>query len=101
MNQPMNRLLLCALLFALPLAACKRKPSTAPVPEAPAVPPNPEVDLKALNEAVRAHVMGNMKEPATLEDLVKAGYIKRLPSAPPGKKYVLSPDKGSVRLVNQ
>lgn len=99
---PMNRLLLCVLLCALPVAACKRKPSsTATVPEAPAAPPNPEVDLKALNEAVRAHVMGHLKEPATLEELVKAGYLKRLPTAPPGKKYMLSPDRGSVLLVNQ
>ena len=71
------------------------------MPEAPAAPPNPEVDLKALNEAVRAHVMGQLKDPDTLDDLVKTGFIKRLPSAPPGKKYVLSPDKKSVLLMNQ
>jgi len=98
----MNRLLLCTLLAVLPLAGCKRKPAGAgAAPEAPAAPPNPEVDLKALNEAVRAHVMGQLKDPATLDDLVQAGFIKRLPTAPPGKKYVLSPDKKSVLLVNQ
>ena len=97
----MNRLLLCALVCTLPLAACRRKPAEAPVPEAPAAPLNPEVDLKALNEAVRAHVMGLTKEPAVLEDLVKAGFIKRLPTAPPGKKYVLNPEKTGVLLVNQ
>ncbi|MEQ2010130.1 MAG: hypothetical protein ABMA26_25385 [Limisphaerales bacterium] len=98
----MNRLLLCTLLFALPLTACKRKPSsTSTAPEAPAAPPNPEVDLKALNEAVRAHIMGLLKEPATLEELVKTGFIKRLPAAPPGKKYVLDPKKASVLLVDQ
>lgn len=94
----MNRLLLCALLVVLPLAACKRRSAA---PEAPAAPANPEADLKALNEAVRAHVMGLMKEPATLEELVKSGFIKRLPAAPEGKKYALSPDKKSVLLVNQ
>lgn len=98
----MNRLLLCALLCALPLAACKRKPSgAATAPEAPAAPPNPEVDLKTLNEAVRAHIMGLLKEPTTLEELVKTGFIKRLPAAPPGKKYVLDGKKGSVLLVDQ
>ncbi|MEN9574795.1 MAG: hypothetical protein RL514_2650 [Verrucomicrobiota bacterium] len=96
----MNRLLLGALLVALPLAACKRKPA-APEVQLPAAPPNPEVDLKALNEAVRAHVMGQLKDPATLDDLVQAGFIKRLPTAPAGKKYVLSPDKKSVQLVDQ
>ncbi|MSU26596.1 MAG: hypothetical protein EXS27_01625 [Pedosphaera sp.] len=96
----MNRLLLCALLVALPLAACKRKPA-APEAQLPAAPPNPEVDLKALNEAVRAHVMGQLKEPTTLEDLVKTGFIKRLPAPPPGKKYVLDAKKASVLLVDQ
>ncbi len=98
----MNRLLLCALLCALPLAACKRKPTVAgTAPEAPAAPPNPDVDLKTLNEAVRAHIMGQPKEPTTLDDLVKAGLIKRIPTAPPGKKYVLDVKKAVVLLVDQ
>jgi hypothetical protein len=42
-----------------------------------------------------------LKDPAALDDLVQAGFIKRLPTAPPGKKYVLSPDKKAVLLVNQ
>jgi len=98
----MNRLLLCALLFALPLAACKRRASSTPTaPEAPAAPPNPEVDLKALNEAARAYTMGQLKDPASLEDLVKEGFIKRLPTPPPGKKYVLDTKKATVSLANQ
>ena len=98
----MNRLLLCALLVALPLAACMRKPAAgAAASEAPAAPSNPEADLKALNEAVRAHVMGLLKEPASLEELVKSGFLKRIPPAPAGKKFVLSPDKTTVLLVSQ
>ena len=97
-----ERLLLCALLCTLPMASCKRKPASASTaPEAPAAPPNPEVDLKVLNEAVRAHIMGQLKEPATLEDLVKTGFVKRLPTPPPGKKYVLDAKKSSVLLVAQ
>ena len=98
----MNRLLLCALLVAIPLAACKRKPAAgATAPEAPAAPSNPEVDLKALNAAVVAYAMGQLKEPATLDDLVKTGFIKRLPTPPPGKKYVLDAKKSSVLLVDE
>ena len=98
----MSRLLLCALLVALPLAACKRKPAPgAAAPEAPAAPSNPETDLKVLNDAVRAHVMGQLKEPTTLEDLVKTGFIKRLPTPPPGKKFVLDAKKSAVLLVDQ
>ncbi|PAW76016.1 MAG: hypothetical protein B9S33_21280 [Pedosphaera sp. Tous-C6FEB] len=96
----MNRVLLVALLVALPLAACKREPA-APEVQLPAAPPNPEVDLPALNQAARAYVMGQLKDPATLDDLVKEGFLKRVPTAPTGKKYVLSPDKKSVQLVNQ
>ena len=98
----MNRLLLCALLFALPLAACKRKPATATVPEAPAAAaPNPVEDLKALNDAVRAYTMGQLKDPSTLDELAKSGFIKRLPTPPPGKKYVLDTKKSAVFLVDQ
>lgn len=94
----MRRLLLCLLLCTLPLAACKRRPAASAQPEAPATPPNPEADLKALNEAARAYFMGQLKDPAALDDLVKDGFLKRLPTPPPGKKYVLSPDKKSVLL---
>lgn len=97
----MRHLILCLLLGALPLTACKRKPAAPAQPEAPAAPPNPEVDLKALNEAARAYFMGQLKDPDSLEDFVKAGFLKRLPAAPPGKKYVLSPDRKSVQLVSQ
>ena len=98
----MRWLLLCALLVALPLAACKRKPAAgATAPEAPAAPSNPEADLKALNAAVVAYAMGQLKEPATLDDLVKTRFIKRLPTPPPGKKYVLDAKKSSVLLVDE
>ncbi len=97
----MHRLLLCALLCVLPLAACKRRANAPAAAELPAAPPNPEVDLKALNEATRAYFMGELKEPDSLEALVKAGFLQRLPTAPPGQKYVLSPDRKSVRLVAQ
>ncbi len=98
----MNRLLLCALLFALPLAACKRRSASPPAaPDAHPTPPNPVEDLRALNDAVRAHVMGQLKEPDTLDDLVKTGFMKRLPTPPPGKKYVLDAKKSSVKLVDR
>jgi hypothetical protein len=45
--------------------------------------------------------MGQLKDPATLDDLVKEGFLKRVPAAPAGKKYTLSADKKSVQLVNQ
>jgi len=96
------KILLCASLAVVALGGCKRKASPlTPAAETPALPANPEADLKALNEAVRAHVMGQLKEPATLEDLVKTGFIKRLPAAPPGKKYVLDEKKSGVLLVDK
>lgn len=96
----MRRGLLVFLAAACLLGACKRRPVSPAPPEAPAAPPNPEVDLKVLNDAARAYFMGELKDPGSLEDLVKAGFLKRVPTAPAGKKYVLSPDKKSVLLVN-
>jgi hypothetical protein len=41
------------------------------------------------------------KPPGSMEDLAKAGAIRKMPTPPAGKKYVLAPDKMSVRLVDR
>jgi hypothetical protein len=41
------------------------------------------------------------KPPGSMEDLAKVGTIRKLPTPPAGRKYVLAPDKMSVRLVDR
>ncbi|MBI3875244.1 MAG: hypothetical protein HY300_04655 [Verrucomicrobia bacterium] len=45
--------------------------------------------------------MGQLKAPNTLDDLVKAGLIKRVPPAPAGKKFALAANKMAVVLVDK
>ncbi len=99
----MNRLLRLLLVACLALAAgaCRRKPAAPSAVTQPPAPPNPQVDLPRLIDAARAHGMTQGRLPETLDDLVKAGLIDRLPTAPPGKKYVLDAKKTGVILVNQ
>jgi hypothetical protein len=60
-----------------------------------------EPGLIALNRALSAYVMGQLKSPEKLEDLVKAGLLKRLPTAPVGKRYALDASKTGIVLVDQ
>jgi hypothetical protein len=83
-------------------------PTDAPPAPSLAAPPSPdspepkeEPSITALNEAVNAYIMGELKEPKSLEDLVKAGVIKRLPTPPPGKKFALNANRTQVILVNK
>ena len=92
----MRTIILCGLLI---LCACKKSPPAGRVDNSPPPPPNPQVDLPNLTAAVRAHVMTQGKMPTTLDDLVKANCIGRIPQAPPGKKYVLDAKKTAVSLV--
>lgn len=91
-------LLLCLLAVALP--AC-RKRAVVPVSTQPAAPPDPATDIPNLTIAVRSYVMTQGKAPATLDDLVKAGCIARLPTPPAGKKYAIDAKKAEAVLVNQ
>ncbi len=83
------------------LPGCKKRPSTAVPASTQPAPPNPEADIPNLTTAVRAYVMTQGKPPATLDDLVKAGCIARLPTPPPGKKYAIDTKKAEAVLVNQ
>ncbi|MBI3877017.1 MAG: hypothetical protein HY300_13860 [Verrucomicrobia bacterium] len=80
-------------------------PAGAPAPVAPTadvlVPTESDIGLATLNKAVNAYTMGLLKEPQTLDDLVKAGFIKKIPAPPPGKKFALNANKTAVIMVNQ
>lgn len=97
----MRTLLLLGLLLAA-LPGCKKKPAPeAPASAQPATPPDPQKDLAELTMAVRAYYLSQGKQPATLEDLVQARCIYRLPTPPAGKKYALDAKKLEAVLVDQ
>lgn len=97
----MRTLLLLSLLVAV-FPGCKKRPaSTAPASVQPAAPPDPQKDTAELTMAVRAYYLSQGKHPATLDDLVQARCIYRLPTAPPGKKYAIDAKKLEAVLVDQ
>jgi hypothetical protein len=51
-----------------------------------------ERDIQALEKAVAAYRETVRRLPGTLEELVRAGLIRRIPKEPHGGRYVLSPD---------
>jgi hypothetical protein len=58
---------------------------------------NAAITLDSLTQSVRRYTVERRQLPKTLEEVVRAGYIARLPDAPPGKKFAL--DLKSVRVV--
>lgn len=118
----MKAILLLTAATGLCLGCHKAKPSAADMPVAPPPPTAPvsaasspsagptgdglvptesDIGLAALNKAVSAYTIGMLKEPQTLDEVVKAGFIKKIPAAPPGKKFALNANKTGVVLVTQ
>ena len=89
-----------AILFlaAAFLVACKKRPvaTTPVVPERNV--PLTEPTLKELNEALQAWFTSRGKAPASFEELAKARFISKVPTPPPGRPYVIDPEKLQVVL---
>ncbi len=57
--------------------------------------------VKTILGALQSYVIANSKNPKDLDELVRSGYLKQIPPAPPGKKIVFDPARLDVKLVNQ
>jgi len=78
-------------------AAAPAAPVVSPGDSKPAKDENP--DLAALNAAYKKFWQETQSPPANLEILVKRGYLKSMPVAPRGKRFVLSWEKMEVTLA--
>lgn len=86
------------LLCAVILMACRKKPapvsvSTPPTSAATAKEPTQE----ELNTALQVWFTARGGTPGSFEDLVKAGFISKVPTPPPGREYVI--DKQTLRVL--
>lgn len=110
-------------ILALALPGCGKKKEEAAkapdpmmiLPPEPAAPeskakptattegPNTAGDLKALNNTLRDYVRLKKVIPKDLDELVTSGFVRSLPTPPPGKKFVIMryPLGYQVILVNQ
>ena len=57
--------------------------------------------LDQLTQVLRKFSVENRRVPASLDEVVAAGYLKVMPPAPAGKKFAIEPKKVQVILVNQ
>jgi hypothetical protein len=53
--------------------------------------------LAVMTQALRKYSVENRQVPASLEELVTAGYIDRIPPAPQGKRFVI--DAKNVQVI--
>ena len=74
--------------------------SPAPAAEPEAVPMEHEAVQLVLN-ASRDFFADKQRYARDLDELIRAGYLKKKPLAPKGRKYVFSPNDFTVRLVNE
>lgn len=96
------------ILCAVFLAACSRKSEPAPATpataanEPSAAPADTSADLgpllAELTQAVRKYGFEKQKVPASLEELVTAGYLPAMPSAPVGRRFTVDPKTMTVSL---
>ena len=101
-----SRLVLCGLVAGVLalgcLSSCKRKPTSAPT-TLPTPPPStattPEQAVAELNKSLELWTFQRNQPPKDLNELVTAGYLQRLPTPPPGQKFLLDPVKLRVQLV--
>lgn len=90
---------LCFLLFAaLLLVACDPKDPTPADPK-PATPQaSADSPQERLTQTLRKFSAEHQRVPTSLQDLVAAGYLSEIPSAPSGKKWSINPKRLTVEL---
>ncbi len=62
---------------------------------------DPSAALVTLTQALRKYSLENRRVPASLNELVQAGYVHTMPTAPRGKKFAINPKRMEVVLVNE
>ncbi len=118
-----SHVLLCAALLAM-LTACGKSesptttagakktnssyssgnPITAPVDYLGAVGQAKKtstkvVDVSTVQRAVQAFQAGEDRLPANLQEIIKEGYLPKLPAPPYGMKYYYDPRSGQVKIA--
>ena len=96
----MKRLLFPAALACFLVCGCERKAPPAPISVAPAagtVAEEKEMTLDDMSAALQAWFTSRGSAPKDIQELVKSGFIKKLPPPPAGKAYGI--DAQNLRVV--
>lgn len=80
------------------ILSCRKKPESklAPAP-VPVQQEAKEPTLEELNSALQVWFTAKGGSPKGFEDLVKAGYLSKVPTPPPGRTYVI--DAPNIRVI--
>lgn len=98
MTQISMKLLFPLLVCVAAVLGC-RKQSESKQPPAP-VPVQQEAKeptLEELNSALQVWFTAKGGSPKGFDDLVKAGYLSKVPTPPPGRQYVI--DAPNIRVI--
>jgi len=77
-------------------------PSSGTVlPITPSDPANMETTLADLTQALRKYSFEKRQMPKSFSEVIAAGYVQPVPSAPAGKKFEIDPKTKRVTLMNQ
>ncbi len=77
---------------ALTVAPANPTPVSAPAATSTPLPTSdPAAALSAMTQALRKYSAEKQRVPATLGEVVAAGYLQSLPQPPPGNKYSIDP----------
>ena len=97
--------LLIPVAFALLLVCgCDRKPTAAPISVAPApatAADEKEMTLDEMSASLQAYFTSRGSPPKTVQELVKTGFIKKLPAPPAGQEFAVDAPNLRVVLVNR
>ncbi|MBC8095178.1 MAG: hypothetical protein H7Y43_05150 [Akkermansiaceae bacterium] len=77
------------------------KPKIVPMDIAPPAGPDFGPLLEQLTQAARRYSVERRQVPKSVEDLVTAGYLTRVPPAPTGKQFVINPKSIEVTLKSR
>lgn len=93
----------CLLAVAVSLVACGKSPSPpVPTPTAVADPADArEMTIDEMTAALEAWFTSRGSAPKNLEEMVKAGFIKKLPTPPAGKEFAIDAKNLKVVLVDR
>lgn len=88
---------------ALTLAACsKTPPSAAPAAAAPAVAVDEkDMTIEEMTGALEAWFTSRGAAPKNFQEMIKAGFIKKMPAPPPGKEFAIDAKNLQVVLVDR
>jgi len=64
--------------------------------------PDPVMDQvkEALDAAYQSYFNAYQRAPGSMQDLVRAGYLRAVPPLPAGKKYQIDPNGGGISVVS-